>query len=165
MDAIELLENHADRILSLCDEAMHTRRRFELDAVFAGLADAVAIRVDLCEALLFPMAQACGAGVALVEARRRHQTVKSLLESLLDDDSPILVFQLKVTFLREQVERCLQAERLELWPALRRLLDTDARRQLGEQMRARARALEGSQPRYLVRDALLALADPPPLPT
>jgi hypothetical protein len=162
MDALTLLDRQHDDITALFIEAERARGRVELDEVFARLGDALAIRTEVEESILFPALSAYGLRSLLLERLRKHLILKGLIENLLDDESAEAVFVAKLAFLQEQFEQCVAEEQRDLWPHARDLLDDDTRALLGQEMEARALELAGTEPRYVVRDPDVELLDDPP---
>ena len=141
MDAIELLERDHRDVEDLFDAFDRAESAEDKQAVFAQIADALAVHATLEERHFYPHVMA--ADEALVqESLQEHRQVKVMLAELLDMDPDDARFEEKLFALQDEVEDHVDDEEEELFPKVREECDADLLDVIGERMAATRVELE-----------------------
>jgi hemerythrin superfamily protein len=150
MDAIELLERH-HRQLEKEFSALKDSEAVDA-AAFRHAADLLVTHITIEEQQFYPAVQAKRTEDILLESLEEHLSLKRVLADLvaLPCDDP--QFGPKLHVLAEQLEHHHEEEEENLFPKVKKLLDADAREELGQRMQAQIEVLERGAPRELVLD-------------
>lgn len=147
MDAIDLLERQ-HRQLEHQFTALKDSAEVDLDA-FKSASDLLVTHITMEEQRFYPAVQAARTEDILLESLEEHLSLKRVLADLLALAPGAPQFAAKLHVLAEQLEHHHDEEEKQLFPKVRKLLDADAREQLGAAMQALA-------------DELAAARDAPP---
>lgn len=129
------LEQLLDRILE--EEEASARR-----ALFAKAGDALTVHMKSEEEVFYPAVRAARTEDILLESLEEHLSLKRLLADLLALDPMEKLFEPKFKVLKEQTEHHHKEEEKHLFPKVMKLMDSDQRELLGQQMAALQLALE-----------------------
>jgi hemerythrin superfamily protein len=151
MNAIDLLVEQHDEVEALFDElesATSPERKAEL---FARLADNLAAHAKIEEAIFYPAVREKQTEAILLESTEEHLSIKRLLADLLELDPGDDRFDAKLEVMKEQVDHhAREEEEGELFPKVRKLLDSNELDGLGGEMLSLFESLLEQQPRSLV---------------
>jgi hemerythrin superfamily protein len=131
MNAVELLESqHRDveKLFAKIDKATTPRDKA---ALFAQLADALAMHASIEEHQFYPAVRAKGTEDILLESLEEHVGIKRVLADLLALSSDDETFDAKIKVLKEQVEHHVNEEETDLFPKSKKVLDTKEMAALG----------------------------------
>jgi hemerythrin superfamily protein len=142
MNAIELLESQHREVEDLFSKLETTKDAAKKEQLFTKLADSLAIHTAIEEHNFYPGVKAKETEDLLLESLEEHLEVKRALSDLLDLDVEDPTFDAKVKVLKEQVENHVEEEEGQLFPKVKKLLDTDELEALGQTMSAEQAELE-----------------------
>ena len=148
MDAIDLLEDH-HRKLEKQFSALKDSEAVDA-AKFRSAADLLATHITIEEQQFYPAVQAKRTEDILLESLEEHLSLKRVLADLLALKCDDPQFSHKLHVLAEQLEHHHKEEEDHLFPKVKKLLDADARAELGERMQASVDALTSGAPREIV---------------
>lgn len=159
MDAIDLLERHHDQLEKQFSALKDSDKPSAED--FKAASDQLVSHMTIEEQLFYPAVKAKRTEDILLESLEEHLSLKRVLADLLQlrPDDP--QFGPKMHVLAEQLEHHHHEEEDHLFPKVKKLLDSEAREELGARMQARLDELEHQAPRKLVHEQTDAAA---PLP-
>jgi hemerythrin superfamily protein len=150
MDAIGLLtEEHRDAE-DLFERLELTDQEDVRAELLTQLARSLALHALIEEQHFYPAARGLGSRATVDQALEHHLGVKELLTQLLELDPGDESFLDKLEELREAVEQHVAEEELEVFPRVRRALDPETLRELGEQMSASREAASEIDPTEVV---------------
>jgi hemerythrin superfamily protein len=150
MDALDLLEHH-HRLLEKQFTALKDGKETSL-AAFKAAADLLVTHMTLEEEIFYPEVKAHRTEDILLESLEEHLSLKRVLADMLPLAPGDAQWDPKLHVLAEQLEHHHHEEEDHLFPKVRKLLDADARSELGIKMLARAEELERKAARKLVLD-------------
>jgi hemerythrin superfamily protein len=161
MDAIELLERH-HRQLEQQFSALKNSDRPDVDS-FKAASDLLVSHMTIEEQQFYPAVKARRTEDILLESLEEHLSLKRVLSDMLAlaPDDP--QFSPKMHVLAEQLEHHHKEEEDHLFPGVKRLLDADARAELGARMQQQLEQMQPHDPRERVHDqtdAAAPLSDP-----
>ena len=148
MDAIDLLERH-HRQLEKQFTALKDAKSVTAED-FKSASDLLATHITIEEQQFYPAVQAKRTEDILLESLEEHLSLKRVLADLLALSCDDPQFGPKLHVLAEQLEHHHEEEEEKLFPKVKKLLDADAREELGAQMQAQVEVLERGAPRKLV---------------
>lgn len=148
MDAIDLLEDH-HRKLEKQFSALKDSEVVDA-AKFRSAADLLATHITIEEQQFYPAVQAKRTEDILLESLEEHLSLKRVLADLLALACDDPQFSPKLHVLAEQLEHHHKEEEDHLFPKVKKLLDAEARAELGDRMQARFDVLTGGAPREIV---------------
>jgi hemerythrin superfamily protein len=173
MNAIELLETQHRDVDELF--ARLERREGKSDArskMFDELADLLAIHASIEEMHFYPAvkeaAKAQRTEEILEHSLEEHLDVKRKLALTMMSKVGSVAFYKKLGELKHEVQHHVKEEREELFPKVRRILNTDQLEALGQEMTSTMAQLQQGNPRRdvpLQTIAPMPLMDPPPAQT
>ena len=159
MDAIDLLKSQHRQIETLFSALK------KADAVrpedFKAASDLLVTHITIEEQRFYPAVQAGRTEDILLESLEEHLSLKRVLADMLALASTDPQFGPKLHVLAEQLEHHHEEEENHLFPKVKKLLDAEAREQLGVAMQTLADELEHRAPRTLVLDQTDAAATLP----
>jgi hemerythrin superfamily protein len=147
MSAIDMLEADHREVEDLFEEFESAEGSAQKREIFEEIADKLAVHAAIEEKHFYPAAKAKDTEDLLLEAAEEHLSVKRLIADLLKLDADDDTFEAKVKVLEEQIEHHVEEEEGELFPKVKKLLDSDALDALEQEMTA-------------TREELLAAGDP-----
>jgi len=159
MDAIDLLERHHDQLEKQFSALKDSDKPSAED--FKAASDQLVSHMTIEEQLFYPAVKAKRTEDILLESLEEHLSLKRVLADLLQLRTDDPKFGPKMHVLAEQLEHHHHEEEDHLFPKVKKLLDSEAREELGARMQARLDELEHQSPRKLVHDQTDAAA---PLP-
>jgi hemerythrin superfamily protein len=134
MDALDLLtEQHRmleGQMKTLLEIAEPTTKA----AMLALLGDHLTVHITSEEEVFYPAVKARRTEDILLESLEEHLSLKRLLADLLALSPADTTFEPKFKVLREQTVHHHEEEEEHLFPKVRKLLDDEAREELGHQM-------------------------------
>jgi hypothetical protein len=134
-------------------------------ALFSELADKLAAHATVEEKIFYPACMATQTSELLHESVEEHLEVKRLLADMLelDPEDDEDEFEAKLSVLKENVSHHAHAEEEgKLFPMLRKLLSSDERAALGNDVLALFEALIEQSPRFHVPEETGEAAPLPP---
>lgn len=150
MDAVDLLEHH-HRLLEKQFTALKEGKETSL-AAFKAAADLLVTHMTIEEEIFYPEVKAHRTEDILLESLEEHLSLKRVLADMLPLKPGDDQWDPKLHVLAEQLEHHHDEEEDHLFPKVRKLLDADARTELGMKMLARVEELERNAPRKRVLD-------------
>ena len=159
MDAIELLTCQHRALETLLDHVLDAPDAARIGPAFARVADELTVHITSEEQVFYPAVRAGRTEDILLESLEEHLSLKRLLADLLVLDPAERTFEPKFKVLAEQAEHHHKEEEEHLFPKVRKLLDAERLRQLGDEMQAMQQRLhrEGA-PREAVAEQTDAAA-------
>jgi hemerythrin-like domain-containing protein len=155
MNAIEMLDQQHDDIARLLEELDESDGR-ERAALFAQLADQLAIHTLIEERHFYPEIRAEGTEQLVRRSYDEHREIKLMLIDLLDVDCDSREFNEGLRVLRDAALAHVDEERREVFPAAREVCDEDQLDAIAQQMMTTMTDLiEEGEPRRLVAQELL----------
>ena len=158
MNAIDLLiKQHRtmeQAIRQVLDAPEAARRK-----AFEGYADVLISHVLVEERHFYPAVKARRTEDILLESLEEHLSMKRLVADLLQLKATDEHFEPKLHVLKEQCEHHHKEEEENLFPKVRKLLDTAELNELGEQMTTAQTELLLGEPRVLVKQQTGAAAE------
>lgn len=136
MDAIELLTGQHRALEGLLDRVLDAPDHEGKRSTFARVADELAIHITSEEQVFYPAVRASRTEDILLESLEEHLSLKRLLADLLILDPTEKTFEPKFKVLAEQAEHHHKEEEENLFPKVRKLLDAERLRTLGQEMQA-----------------------------
>ena len=152
MNAIELLEEQHDDVEDLFEQLEEADDDEDKKSFFAQIADALAIHATIEEQIFYPAVKARRTKDILLESLEEHLGIKRVIADLLDLDPSDETFDAKMQVLQEEVEHHVEEERTKLFPPVKKLLAAADLDRLGQEMESLVAELEGTEPRFSVRD-------------
>jgi hemerythrin superfamily protein len=140
--AIDLLttqHREVEELFSTIETAPDLEKKIEL---FELLADQLAIHTAIEEHHFYPAVKAKETKDLLVESLEEHLAVKRSLSDLLEGNFDETTFNVRIQMLKEQVEHHVEEEEKELFPKVRKSLDSNELISIGERMRMEQEDLE-----------------------
>lgn len=134
MDALSLLKQQHEEVKSLFSQIEQTDDSEEKDDLVQELSDRLAAHATIEEKLFYPAAYGGSTKEILTEAVEEHLAAKRILADLLDLTAEDEHFDAKVKVLKEQIEHHVQEEEGELFPKVKREMDSQMLESLGQQM-------------------------------
>jgi hemerythrin superfamily protein len=147
MDAIEMLmEQHeqVDEMFGKVAKATDSRQKW---STFLELADLLAIHASIEEQHFYPAVRAADTEELLLESVEEHLAVKRVLADLLRADVDDPSFDARVKVLKDLVEHHVEEEQDELFPKVKKLLDSDQLEGIAQEMTATMVELADTEPR------------------
>jgi hemerythrin superfamily protein len=146
MNAITLLTEQHRQVETLFEYVAESEGE-EKQELFVELADLLAMHATIEERHFYPAVRDKQTDDLVVEALEEHLEVKRLLADLLRVDVGDGSFDERLEEIKEQVQQHVKAEEGELFPMVRRLLDSDALETIGRDMAATMVELADTEPR------------------
>lgn len=135
MDAIELLTNDHRDVEALFEQFERAGSADERGALFAEIADALAVHAKIEELHFYPAVRAADEEL-IDESLEEHLEVKRMIADLLDMDAEDPDFAQRCKQLQQSVEQHVEEEEGELFPEVRRLFDAEVLQAIAQQMTA-----------------------------
>ncbi len=157
--AIELLEqqhHEVDALFEKIESGSGNRR-----ALFAKVADALAVHATIEEQIFYPMVKASSTEDILLESLEEHLGVKRVIADLLDVGPEDESFAAKIKVLKELVQHHVKEERTDMFPKVRKLVSQARLDEIGAQMAGMTAEMELTNPRLKVPSET---SKPAPLP-
>jgi hypothetical protein len=151
MNAIEMLKEQHDEAEELFDQIEDAEGE-EKRQLFEQLGDAIAIHCIIEEQHFYPSVRAHRTEDILLESLQEHLAIKRVLADMLDLDPGDELFDAKCRVLQEEMEHHIQEEEANLFAKVQRLFSSETLDEIGSMMEQTAAELEGSDPRFLVRE-------------
>jgi hemerythrin superfamily protein len=142
MNAIELLESQHRDVEKLFDQIEKAKTPGAKQKLFDHLADSLAVHTTIEEHQFYPAVKAKRTEDILLESLEEHLGIKRVLADLLEIQAKDHTFDAKIKVLKEQVEHHVEEEETDLFPKVRKVLDAEELRALGQTMRAEQVTLE-----------------------
>jgi hemerythrin superfamily protein len=162
VDALELLTAQHEEVESLIEKIENADDSDGKRELFIEMADKLAAHAAIEEKLFYPAVMAGQTREMLVEAVEEHLAVKRLLADLMLLDVEDEHFDAKLTVLKEQIRHHAHEEEEEkLFPKVRRMMGTDERAALGNEMLSMFETVLAKNPRRQVPNET---AEAAPLP-
>ena len=136
MDAIELLTGQHRALESLLDRVLDAPDDAGKRSTFARVADELTVHITSEEQVFYPAVRAGRTENILLESLEEHLSLKRLLADLLILDPTEKTFEPKFKVLAEQAEHHHREEEEHLFPKVRKMLDAERLRQVGQEMQA-----------------------------
>lgn len=150
MDAIDLLTTHHRRIEKLFTALKDSDKPSATD--FKSASDLLVSHITVEEQQFYPAVKASRTEDILLESLEEHLSLKRVLADLLALKSDDPQFTPKLHVLAEQLEHHHGEEEDHLFPKVKKILNAEARDQLGASMQRQLDDLEHQAPRKLVLD-------------
>jgi hemerythrin superfamily protein len=135
VDALALLEGQHREVEALFEKLEKSggdgKRK-----IFADIADKLAIHATIEERDFYPAVKAKRTEDILLESLEEHLGIKRVLADLLAIDVNDETFDAKAKVLKEQVEHHVEEEEDDLFPKVKKLLDSDTLIAIAQQMTA-----------------------------
>ncbi len=160
MDAIDILERHHRQLEKQFTALKKSDKPSAED--FKAAADLLVSHMTIEEQLFYPAVKAKRTEDILLESLEEHLSLKRVLSDLMQLKCDDPKFGPKLHVLAEQLEHHQKEEEDNLFPKVKKLLDSDAREELGTRMQTMLDELEHQAPRKLVHaqtDAAAPLPD------
>ncbi len=145
--ALDYLASQHREIEALFEALDSAENSAEKQDLFDTLADTLTIHTRIEEQYFYPAVRERKTDELVMEAFGEHTGIKRLLADMLETDPDDTLFDAKLAVLREQVERHVEEEENDLFPAARRLLSRDELLAVASEMAALQDDLEGTDPR------------------
>ena len=159
MDAIDLLRRQHQEMEHAMAQLLDVEDAAEKKQRFSALADELTVHIASEEQVFYPAVKAARTEDILLESLEEHLSLKRFLADLIDLDPASQTFDAKFKVLKEQAEHHHREEEEHLFPKSRKLLDSERREQLGEEMLNLQRKLDRQgEPRELVTEQTDAAA-------
>ena len=151
MDAIEMLISQHKEVDGLFKQIEAAKSDDKKSALFAELADKLAVHATIEEKHFYPAVKAKRTEDILLESLEEHLGIKRVLADLLATEASDDTFDAKIKVLKEQVEHHVEEEQTDLFPKVKKLLDSETLMAIAQEMTATQEELiEAGQPRNAV---------------
>jgi hypothetical protein len=162
MNAIELLEFQHEEVDTLIGKIEKAGSAKEKEGLFLELADKLAAHATIEEKLFYPAVMAKQTEDLLLESVEEHLSIKRVLADLLELEIDDEHFDAKLSVMKEALEHhAHEEEEDELFPKVKKVLDSDQLEALGGEMLAMFESLLDGSPRNSVASET---AEAAPLP-
>jgi hemerythrin superfamily protein len=153
MNAVDLLIDQHRQIESRMREWMGTDDEARRAALFAEVGDHLTVHLASEERVFYPAVKAARTEDVLLESLEEHLSLKRLLADLVALDVGDKTFEPKFEVLEEQTEHHHREEENDLFPKVRRMLDSARLDALGDEMLALQKSLRrAGDPREAVAE-------------
>ena len=142
MDAIDLLQRQHDEMEHAFAQVLETEDVSAKKERFAAIADLLTVHIASEEQVFYPAVKAARTEDVLLESLEEHLSLKRLLADLLELDPAEQTFEPKFKVLKEQAEHHHKEEEENLFPKVKKLLDSSQRNALGDEMLALQQKLD-----------------------
>jgi hemerythrin superfamily protein len=142
MNAIELLISQHRDVEKIFTKIERAKGVAEKRKLFQLLGDNLAIHTAIEEHQFYPAVKAKRTEDILLESLHEHLSIKRVLADLLAADVKDESFDAQIKVLKEQVEHHVEEEESDLFPKVKKILDSNELKALGVQMRAEQVSLE-----------------------
>jgi hypothetical protein len=143
-DVVDLLTGQHRRLEGLLGALLDSGQPAERARLLGGAGDELAVHISAEEVVFYPAVHALRTEDILLESLEEHLSLKRLLADLLALPATDETFAPKCKVLQEQARHHHLEEEEHLFPEVRRLLDTPARRRLAAEVRAHEAALRAA---------------------
>ena len=151
MDAIDLLRRQHHEMEHAMRHVLEAADPAQKKARFTEVADRLTTHIAAEEQVFYPAVKAARTEDILLESLEEHLSLKRLLADLIELDVAEQTFEPKFKVLKEQAEHHHREEEENLFPKAARLLASEQRLKLGEEMLALQTKLERQgEPREMV---------------
>ncbi|HVV87096.1 MAG TPA: hemerythrin domain-containing protein [Kofleriaceae bacterium] len=148
MDALTLLKEQHDEVDELFAKLEKTDDSGEKAELFAELADKLAAHAKIEEVHFYPAVLAAKTKDLVIESTEEHLAIKRVLADLLEMDVDDEHFDAKLKVMKEEVtHHAREEEEGELFPKVKKLLDSDTLEALGGEMTSMFEELLEEEPR------------------
>jgi hemerythrin superfamily protein len=148
MNAIELLKQQHDEVDELIETIEKAKSAKEKETAFFKLADNLAAHAKIEEAIFYPAVMAKQTEEMLLESVEEHLAIKRVLADLMELEVDDPHFDAKLSVMKEAIEHhAREEEEGELFPKVKKLLNTDELTGLGNEMMAMFETLIAGAPR------------------
>ncbi len=144
MSAIDLLESQHREVEQLFSQLEKSRAANRKAALFAELADKLAVHAAIEEHHFYPAVKEKRTEDILLEAVEEHLGIKRVLADLLKTAPEDDTFDAKVKVLKEEVEHHVGEEEDDLFPKVKKILSQQEFDALEQQMVAEQEELEAA---------------------
>jgi hemerythrin superfamily protein len=152
MDAIKLLTQQHRRFEKLFEQFEASDDESEKEDLFDEIADILAVHAIIEERYFYPMVRARDTEQQVEESYGEHLEIKKLILEAMKSSGD-LGFADKVEELRGAVEHHVEEEEGDLFPKVKKSINSDALDLIGDQMESEAdRLLAAGDPRKNVRE-------------
>lgn len=159
MDAIDLLRRQHHEMEHALEHVLEAKDPQVKKARFSDIADELSVHIASEEQVFYPAVKAERTEDILLESLEEHLSLKRLIADLIELDSADQTFDPKFKVLKEQAEHHHKEEEEHLFPKVTKLLDSERRRALGEEMLALQKKLgRQGEPRERVANETEAAA-------
>lgn len=142
MNAIDLLESQHREVEKLLSRIESAKEPSEKQRLFETIADQLAVHAAIEEHQFYPAVKAKRTEDILLEALEEHVSVKRVLTDLMKTSAGDETFDAKIKVLKEQLEHHVEEEEDDLFPKVKKLLDSEQLEALGQEMSAEQAMLE-----------------------
>jgi len=151
MDAIEMLMSQHKEVDGLFAEIEAATSDNVKARLFEQLADKLAVHATIEEKHFYPAVKAKRTEDILLESLEEHLGIKRVLADLLAVEATDDTFDAKLKVLKEQVEHHVEEEQTDLFPKVKKLLDSETLMAIAQEMTAtQEELLEAGEPRNAV---------------
>ncbi len=151
MDAIEMLKSQHKEVDGLFAKIEAATDADDKTSLFEELADKLAVHATIEEKHFYPAVKAKRTEDILLESLEEHLGIKRVLADLLDTEATDETFDAKIKVLKEQVEHHVEEEHTDLFPKVKKLLDSETLMAIAQEMTAtQEELLEAGEPRNAV---------------
>jgi len=151
LDAVDYLTTQHRVLENMLEQGMAEENLTRKKDLFAQVGDQLTIHIKSEEEIFYPAVKEAWTEDILLESLEEHLSLKRLLADLLELDPSEKTFEPKFKVLKEQAEHHHQEEEENLFPKVCKLLDEDARAELGEKMaELQQRLTQAGDPREAV---------------
>lgn len=160
MNAIDMLKQQHREVEKMFKEfeSLGENANKSKQRVFTEIADALAVHATIEEKHFYPAVKAKTTEDLLLEALEEHLGIKRVIADLLKADAKDETFDAKVKVLKEQIEHHVKEEETELFPKVKKILDSPELEAIAAKMKATAETLERGEPRMAVPQETKAAA-------
>jgi hemerythrin-like domain-containing protein len=154
MNAIKLLEQQhreVEKLFEQFEKASGKAKKTKLQ-LCRKISDALAVHATIEEKIFYPATKDARTEELLHEAVEEHLSAKRIIADLLELDEIDEQAEAKMSVLKEQIEHHVEEEEKELFPKVRKLLDSERLEELGDEMQTMADELEQGEPRMRIPD-------------
>jgi hemerythrin superfamily protein len=151
MDAIEMLISQHKEVDDLFAQIEAATSDDKKSRLFVELADKLAVHATIEEKHFYPAVKAKRTEDILLESLEEHLGIKRVLADLLATETTDDTFDAKIKVLKEQVEHHVEEEQTDLFPKVKKLLDSETLMAIAQEMTATQEELiEEGEPRNAV---------------
>lgn len=152
MNAIKLLEQQHREVERLFEQFEKTgdRAKRAKQQLCTKISDALAAHAAIEEKIFYPATKDARTEELLHEAVEEHLAAKRIIADLVEQDLDDDVLEAKISVLQEQIEHHVKEEEKELFPKVKKLLDSEHLEELGDEMQTMYEELMESEPRMQV---------------
>ena len=146
MNALELLKQQHEEVSSLFELIAEAEDLTGKRALVQELADAFAAHATIEEEIFYPAAYADATEEVLTEAVEEHLSIKRIIVDVLEMAPDHENFDAKLKVLKEQIEHHVEEEEGELFPKVRKAMESEELERMGLEMKERFDEVMSAEP-------------------